>query len=428
MAIEDANGASAQSEAPSPVVPPVEDRFAVFRNDRFLRYWLARFAGAFATQIVAVSVGWQVYALTRDPLILGLVGLSQFLPSLVLVLVTGAAADRYPRRLIMGIAAIVEAGAVAALLLLTWHGLASPVPIFAVLAVIGVARAFFGPASSSLVVNLVGKEQLAGAIAWNSSSWQIASVLGPVAGGLLYGVSAYLAYSIGAVLFALAAVLVLSIPAPAERSRAAEPASLQSMAAGFGFIWGEKVVLGAISLDLFAVLLGGAVALMPVYASDILHVGPWGLGLLRAAPGVGAVLTVIWLTRHPIRDHAGLIMFGFVAVFGAFTTVFGLSAMPWLSIGALAVMGGADMISVYVRETLMQLWTPDDVRGRVNAVNSVFVGASNELGEFRAGLMASWIGAVPAVALGGMATVGVAALWAWMFPELRRARTLEGRH
>jgi MFS family permease len=427
MAIEDANGASAQSEAPAPVAPPAEDRFAVFRNSRFLRYWLSRFFGAFASQIIAVSVGWQVYALTRDPFVLGLVGLSQFLPSLLLVLVTGAASDRYSRRRIMGIAAIVEAGATAALLAFTWHGLASPVPVFAVLAVIGIARAFFGPASSSLVVNLVGKDQLAGAIAWNSSSWQIASVLGPVAGGLLYGVSAYLAYSTGTVLFALAAVLVLSIPAPAARSRAAEPASLRSMAAGFDFIWREKVVLGAISLDLFAVLLGGAVALMPVYASDILAVGPWGLGLLRAAPGIGAVLTVIWLTRHPIRDHAGRIMFAFVAAFGACTVLFGLSATPWLSILALALMGGADMISVYVRETLMQLWTPDEVRGRVNAVNSVFVGASNELGEFRAGLMASWIGAVPAVALGGMATVGVAALWARMFPELRRARTLDGR-
>ncbi|MEF2071596.1 MFS transporter [Consotaella aegiceratis] len=412
--------------APEPGSSPTADRFATFRNSRFLRYWLGRLFAAFAVQITAVSVGWQIYDLTRDPFDLGLVGLCQFLPSLLLVLVTGAVADRYPRRIIMGIAVLIEGLGAVALLVLTLRGLTSPLPVFAILVVFGIARAFFGPASQSLVVNLVGTDQLANAIAWNSSSWQIASIVGPVTGGLLYGVSPEAAYGTALVLFFAAAALVISIPAPAQR-HTGEAKSLATVVAGFRYVWTEKVVLGAISLDLFAVLLGGAVALLPVYARDILDVGPWGLGLLRAAPGIGAIGMVIWLTRHPVKDHAGIIMFAFVALFGAFIVVFGLSRWPWLSIAALALMGASDMISVYVRETLMQLWTPDHVRGRVNAVNMVFIGASNELGEFRAGLMAAWLGAVPAVVLGGAATIGVAALWAKLFPELRKARHLAGR-
>ena len=424
-----------RSPALAPVPPKVtrtpektldEDRFAAFRNPQFVRYWFSRLFSTFAAQIVVVSVGWQIYDLTRDPLDLGIVGLCQFLPALLLVLITGAAADRYPRRLIMAIAIFVEALGALTILLLTWHGLASPLPVFATLVGFGIARAFFGPASQSLVVNLVAREDLANAIAWNSSSWQIATIVGPVAGGLLYGLSALAAYGTGLAFFVIAALLVLTIRAPALK-RSGEPTSIETVVAGFRFIWSEPIVLGAISLDLFAVLLGGAVALMPVYARDVLHVGPWGLGFLRAAPGVGALAMALWLAAHPIKDHAGALMFTFVALFGAFTVVFGLATVPWLAILALVVIGAADMISVYVRETLMQLWTPDDVRGRVNAVNMVFVGASNELGEFRAGLMAFWIGAVPAVVLGGAATVGVAGLWSWMFPQLRRARRLAGR-
>ena len=206
-----------------------------------------------------------------------------------------------------------------------------------------------------------------------------------------------------------------------------EERSLSTMLAGFRYIWKEKIVLGAISLDLFAVLLGGTVALLPIYARDILDLGPWGLGLLRSAPGIGAVLTAIWLAGHPIRDHAGRVMFVCVALFGFFNIIFGVSTLTWLSIIALALAGAADMISVYIRETLMQLWTPDHVRGRVNAVNMVFVGASNELGEFRAGLMAAAIGAVPAVVIGGIGSIAVAAAWAAMFPQLRKARNLQGR-
>lgn len=404
-----------------------DGRFAVFRHGGFARYWTARFASAFATQIVGVSVGWQIYDLTRNPLDLGLIGLIQFLPSLLLFLITGEAADRFGRRMIMSICVAVEAGCAAAILLLTLRGLTGPLPIFLVLAAFGVARAFFGPASQSLVANLVPQKDLAGAIAWNSTSWQTATIVGPVAGGLLYGVSAETAYGTATALFCIALLLILSVPRPAQRTER-EKRSLHALLAGFRYIRGEKVVLGAISLDMFAVLLGGAVALLPVYARDILQMGPWGLGLLRAAPGLGAIAMAFYLTANPIRHRAGLAMFVAVGIFGLSTTVFGLSEIAWLSIGALAVMGAADMVSVYIRQTLIQLWTPDRLRGRVSAVNMVFVGASNELGEFRAGGMAALIGTVPAVVLGGIGSVAVAVLWSRWFPALRRVNSVrEGR-
>jgi MFS family permease len=404
--------------------PP--DNYAAFRHSAFLRFWLARFFTTFSAQIVSVAVGWQIYDLTRNPLDLGLVGIIQFAPSLLLVLVTGATADRFGRRLIMGLSGLLEAFCALAMLVLSWHGLASPLPVFVVLAIFGTARAFFGPASSALVANLVPPEHFANAVAWNSSAWQTAAIVGPVAGGLLYGISAEVAYATATVMMAAASVLIFSIPKPAQRT-SGEKASLASLFAGFRYIWREKIVLGAISLDLFAVLLSGAVALLPVYARDILELGPWGLGLLRAAPGIGAITVAIWLAGHPIRNHAGAIMLFLVGLFGAFTVVFGLSTIPWLSIFALAMLGATDMVSVYVRETLIQLWTPDELRGRVNAVNMVFIGASNELGEFRAGTMAAVIGAVPAVVVGGVGAVAVAGLWAVIFPQLRKVRTLSGR-
>lgn len=406
--------------------PHAQARFAAFSHPAFVRYWAARFLATFATQIVSVAVGWQIYDLTRDPFDLGLVGLIQFAPSLLLVLVTGAAADRFGRRLIMGIAALVEAICALSLVVLTLRGLTSPLPVFAVLAAFGVARAFFAPASSALVANLVPPADFANAVAWNSSAWQTATIVGPVAGGLLYGLAAESAYSVAAFMMVLAAILAFSVPKPRQHSET-EPVSTETLFAGFRYIWKEKIVLGAISLDLFAVLLGGAVALLPVYARDILELGPWGLGLLRAAPGIGAVLTAIWLSGHPVRNHAGLVMFVFVGLFGVFTALFGVSTITWLSIVALALVGAADMVSVYIRETLIQLWTPDRLRGRVNAVNMVFVGASNELGEFRAGTMAALIGTVPAVVFGGVGAVVVAGAWAYLFPELRRARHLDGR-
>jgi MFS family permease len=402
------------------------DRYAAFRHSAFVRYWGARFLVTFATQVVSVAVGWQIYDLTRDPFDLGLVGIIQFAPSLLLVLVTGSVADRFGRRLIMSIAAFVETACALALLVLTWRGLTGVGEVFAILFAFGIARAFFAPASASLVANLVPTEDFANAVAWNSSAWQTATIVGPVAGGLLYGLSPEIAYGVATAFMLGSAILILTIPKPVQRTET-DKTSLETIFAGFRYIWSEKVVLGAISLDLFAVLLSGAVALLPVYARDILELGPWGLGLLRAAPGIGAIGVAIWLTSHPVRDHAGLVMLFFVAMFGAFTIVFGVSTIPWLSIAALAMLGATDMISVYIRETLIQLWTPDRVRGRVNAVNMVFVGASNELGEFRAGTMAALIGTVPAVVFGGVGAIAVAGMWAFLFPALRKVRHLDGR-
>lgn len=406
---------------------PVDDRFAAFRRIGYRRYWASRFLTTFAALIVSVAVGWQVYDITREPIYLGLVGLSQFLPALVLVLVTGAAADRFGRRFIMAVSDFVEALCVVALLFLTITGTENVWLFFPVLALFGTARAFHAPAAAALVANVVPKSVFANAVAWNSSAWQTANIVGPVAGGLLYGLSAETAYGVAFAMMLAGGVLAILIPPPAQHTET-QRVALRTLLAGFRYIYREKIVLGAISLDLFAVLMGGAVALMPVFARDILSLGPWGLGLLRAAPGIGAVIMALWLTGRPIRDHAGLIMLFFVGLYGFFTVVFGASTLVWLSVAALAALGAADMISVYIRETLIQLWTPDRLRGRVNAVNSVFIGASNELGEFRAGTMAAVIGTVPAVIFGGVGAMGIAIAWGFLFPALRRARHLDGRH
>jgi MFS family permease len=402
------------------------DHLGAFRHRGFLLFWISRVLAQFSTQVLSVSVGWQVYDLTRNPFDLGLVGLVQFAPALLLVLVTGAVSDRYNRRMIVAICTLVEGACAATLLWLTISGTHHVGAIFAVLALFGTARAFMNPAAGSLVPNLVPTTVLASAIALSTSSWQLATIVGPVAGGLLYGIAPEAAYGTGVALFLLAAVLVTLVPKPPQKT-SKEPTSWTMVAAGFRFVWREKVVFGAISLDLFAVLLGGAVALLPAYARDILDVGPWGLGVLRSATGVGAMTMAAYLTVRPVRDHAGIIMFVCVGLFGVFNIVFGLSTAVWLSAAALALAGAADMVSVYVRETMIQLWTPDDVRGRVNAVNMVFVGASNELGEFRAGTVAALLGIVPAVVIGGVGTLAVAGLWAWWFPGIRRTRRLDGR-
>ncbi|MET4633818.1 MULTISPECIES: MFS transporter [Kaistia] len=400
--------------------------FGAFQHRGFLFYWLSRLCATFAVNMVSVSVGWQVYDLTRDPFDLGLIGLVQFLPALLLVLVTGSVADRFNRRMIMALCLAGEAVAVMALLAFTISGSEMVVIVFGILLFFGIVRAFMGPASQSLAPNLVPTQDLASAIAWNSSAWQIATIVGPVAGGLLYGISPEAPYAVALAMMIIGAILILLVPKPAQKILG-DKASWETVIAGFRYVWKEKIVLGAISLDLFAVLLGGATALMPIFARDILDVGPWGLGLLRAAPAVGALTVAAWLAFHPIRNHAGLLLFAFVTMFGLTTIVFGLSTLVWVSVVALILMGASDMVSVYIRETLIQLWTPDAVRGRVNAVNMVFVGASNELGEFRAGMSAAVFGAVSAVVIGGAGTVAVAALWARFFPDLRRARHLDGR-
>ncbi len=401
----------------------MSNRFAAFRHSSYSRYFLSRFLTSFSAQIVSVSVAWQMYDETRNPALLGWIGLVQFLPALLLVVVTGNAADRLGRRLVMGCGALVMMSCAASILFLVLNQRFEPTLVLAILTLFGTARAFYGPAATSLAVNLVPREDFANAVGWITSSWQLASIAGPVVGSLLYGLAPQAAYGTATSLFVLAAALIFSIPKPAQKINR-EPPTLSSILGGFRYIWREKVVLGAVSLDLFAVLLGGAVALMPVYARDILQVGELGLGLLRAAPGVGAIIGIALITAFPIRDNAGWILIVSVIFFGLATAVFGLSTLAWLSILALMCVGGFDMVSVYVREIILQLWTPDDVRGRVNAVNSIFVGASNELGETRAGFMAAAIGPVATVVLGGFAAMGVAAASAAIFPRLRDIRHL----
>ena len=412
--------------APTDQNQPSPGRFEAFTYPAYVKYWTARFATTFATYIVAVAVGWQIYDLTRDPLDLGIIGLVQFIPLLLLVLVTGTMADRYGRRTLMAASTALALVCTFAILLFSWRGLTSPLPVFVALFGLGVSRAFFAPASQSLVVNLVPTRVFPNAVAWNSSAWQVASIVGPVVGGLLYGLSANAAYGAAALMLAAATALVMKIPKPEERSHISK-VTFDSLFDGLRYIRHQKVVLGAISLDLFAVFLGSAVALLPIFARDVLEAGPTALGFLRAAPGVGAVLVAVYLAASPVRDHAGRILLICVGLFGVSTIVFGLSTVAWLSIIALALIGAFDMISVYIRETVLQLWTPDKVRGRVNAVNIVFLGASNELGDMRAGFVAAWIGAVPAVILGGFSAVAVAAGWAWLFPQLRDVRHLDRR-
>ncbi|MBB3135277.1 MFS family permease [Rhizobium pisi] len=403
---------------------PTGDRFAAFRHSSYTRFFFARFLLSFSQQIVSVAVGWQMYDQTGKAIYLGLIGLVQFLPSLLLILVTGSVADRHNRRAIAALCSLVSALCTLALLVMTATGTFAPWPVFAVLLIFGIERAFMSPAVQSLAPNLVPEHALSNAIAWNSSSWQLAAITGPVLGGLLYGVSATTAYTVAVIFSVLGAALLFMIPKP-EQKTTGEAKSWAMILGGFSFIRAERVVLGAISLDLFAVLLGGATALMPIFARDILTLGPWGLGLLRAAPGLGAIVMAIFLAAYPLKHRAGIYMFIGVALFGVGTIVFGASTNTEISIAALALMGAADMVSVYVRESLIALWTPDELRGRVNAVNMVFVGASNELGEFRAGTMASIFGAVPAVIIGGIGTLAVAAIWASSFPKLRAIDTLD---
>ena len=370
----------------------------------------------------SVAVGWQVYEITRRPLDLGLVGLVQFAPILLLFLVAGHAADRFNRRNIVAVCYALLGIASALLLWLTLHGHPSVHAIYGALLIIGIERAFNGPAGQSMVPSIVSEEDFPSAVAWSSTVFQAATIIGPAVGGLVYaafrGPAAVYGSSVVAAMVSVAAVSRIQLrQSPRER----EPVSLDTVLAGIRYIWKQKLILGSISLDLFAVLLGGAVALLPVYAREILRTGPWGLGILRSAPGVGALLTAVALANRPLRRRAGAIMLWCVAGFGAFTIAFGLSRSLILSAISLFLVGAADMVSVIVRSTLVQVATPDAMRGRVSAVNSIFIGTSNEFGEFESGITAQWFGAVPAVLLGGAGTLLVVGLWAWMFPELRRA-------
>ena len=380
----------------------------------------ARFLITSATEMQAVAVGWQVYGLTNRPLDLGLVGLAQFLPGIFLFLLAGHTADRVPRQRILVACYLAFSVCSVTLLGLTARGLHSAWPIYAVLLGNGVVRAFNGPAGQAFLPLLVPEEHFQNAVAWSSSVFMSATILGPTIGGLLYGFSGnpMPVYGCSAIFTLVGLVLVSRLRIPLlERPRKA--ATMEMVLGGLHYIWRNKLILGAISLDLFAVLLGGAVALLPVYAKQILHVGTTGLGILRGAPGIGALVTSIAVAHWPLRRHAGVAMLWCVVGFGVFTVVFGLSQNVAISLAALVLVGACDMVSVIVRHTMVQLHTPDEMRGRVSAVNMLFVGASNEVGQFESGITAQWFGTVPAVVLGGLGTVVIVALWSKMFPALR---------
>jgi len=395
------------------------------RGTPFPLFWLSRVASTAAFQMQAVAIGWQMYALTGSAFDLGLVGLVQFLPMLLLTLVVGHVADRYDRRRIVAVCQTIEGAAAAALALGSAAGWLDRETMFALVAAIGAARAFEGPTLSALLPNIVPRALIQSASAWSASANQTAQIVGPALGGLLFAFGAPVAYGAAAALFVLAAGAAALMRAP-RIQRARAPVTLASLLSGLTFIRGNRVLLGTLSLDLFAVLLGGAVALLPIYARDILMTGPWGLGLLRGAPAAGALTMSLLLAGRPFRRDVGRHLFVALLVFGVATVVFGFSTWLPLSLFALFLVGASDMVSVVIRFSLVQLRTPDEMRGRVSAINSLFIGASNQLGEFRAGAMGEWLGAVPSVVVGGVGTVVVA--WLWMghlFPELMRIRTLD---
>ncbi len=385
----------------------------------FVRFLSARLAVSIAVQMQTVAVGWQIYAITRDPLDLGLIGLSQFLPFVLLVLPAGQLADRRNRARILSFCFALELVCALLLLAFTRSGLAVVWPVFAVMVLFGTARAFSMPAGQALLPNLVPPALFSRAVAVNSSTWQVSTIAGPAIGGFVYLLGPDVVYGTVAALLAAAVFMMLGVRAPPP-APSPEPDSWHTLLEGLRFVWQRKIILGAVSLDLFAVLFGGAVALLPAYALDVLHIGPAGFGWLRAAPGIGAAIIALALAWRPITQHIGAKMFAGVAVFGLATVVFGVSENFLLSLAALMVLGGADMVSVYIRHMLVQLETPDAIRGRVSAVNAVFIGASNELGEFESGLTAAWWGLKPAVVVGGIASVAIAGLWMRWFPALRR--------
>ena len=389
-------------------------------------FMAARVAAVLATQVQAVVVAWQVYDLTREPLALAYVGLAQFIPMLCLLLPAGDLMDRFARRPILAAAWVVSALCSALLWWLSGHGVAGVSSIYGVLVLYGCARAFAGPALQSLLPQIVPREQLAQAMAVNSMLMRSATITGPFLGGLLYALGGgELTYLVCLGCFLLGAVLLRYVTVAHAAPRAVGGTIWTRFAEGIGFIRSRPVILGCISLDLFAVLLGGVVALLPIYAHEVLHVGPQGLGALRSAMAVGEVGMGLYLSARPLNRRVGATMFGAVAVFGVANLVFALSHWFWLSFAALLVAGMADMVSVYIRGALVQFSTPDAMRGRVQAVNMLFIGSSNELGEFRAGTSAAWLGPVGAAVAGGLCTLGVVGTWATAFGGLRRLDRFE---
>ena len=393
----------------------------------FIRYLMARTLGTLAVQMQTVAVGWQVYAATSDPLDLGLIGLSQFLPFILLILPAGHAADHYDRRKILTGCYFLNMMSAVGLLAFSILGVHAVGPVFAVMTLLGVTRAFAMPSAQALVPNLVRPELFAKATAVNSTVFQVCTIAGPTLGGLLYLAGAGVVFGTVATLLAISTLLMMRVRIGGRNTTAPPAVTLRSLLSGLTFVRSKPTVLGAISLDLFAVLFGGATALLPIYARDILHTTSVGLGVLRTAPGIGAAACALILSLSPLERRVGPWLFAGVGVFGAATVVFGLSTNIVVSVIALMLLGAGDMVSVYLRHLLVQLETPDEIRGRVSAVNAVFIGASNELGEFESGITAAWFGTVRAVVLGGVATILVAATWAWWFPQLRRMDRLPER-
>jgi MFS family permease len=401
-----------------------EPRPTLYRSRDFLRFIAGRFLSTAAMQIQSVAIGWQIYDIERTALSLGLVGACQFLPMFLLTLPAGEIADRHDQRRVFAAALAMQGLCAALFLLLSEFVPHNALPYYAVLVLFGAARGFSAPAGSSLLAFLVPPERLARSIALNSSVFTTAVIAGPALGGLLFIFGPLATYGVCMAGFAVAAFLMTSLGGRMREGQSVAVSRLERVIEGIRFVRDRPVVLGAISLDLFAVLLGGAVALLPIYARDILHVGPVGLGVLRSAPAMGAAVTALALARRPIERHSGMAMFGCVAIFGIATIVFGLSQSFYLSLAALAVTGASDMVSVFVRSALINFATPDPMRGRVGAVNMLFIGASNELGEFESGFTAALFGTVPAVVLGGVGTLAVVAIWMRLFPPLRNVDRL----
>jgi len=397
----------------------MSDAPAAYRSRDFNVFLASRFLSTMAMQIQSVAVGWQVYEIARTPLALGLVGLAEFVPMFLLTLPAGDISDRFDQRKVLAASMLVEALCGALLVLLTLGHFHRVFLFYLVMMLFGAARGFSGPAGQSLLPFIVPAERLPKSIAWSSSAFQTAVIAGPAIGGLLYALGPLAAYAACTLCFTAAGIGIATLGGRRLVHKLTEASAAERVIEGIRFVRHRPVVLGAISLDLFAVLLGGATALLPVYARDILHVGPVGLGILRSAPAVGAALVAFSLGRRPLENGTGAKMFGAVVIFGIATIVFGVSTNFYLSLVALFVLGASDMVSVFIRSALIQFATPDPMRGRVSAVNMLFIGASNELGEFESGLTAAWFGTVPAVVVGGIGTLLVVAIWMRLFPPLR---------
>ena len=423
---EQATGLAEQSvrePPPTSAYVPVSVR-DLLSHRAFLFFLLSRSLSRFSSQIAAVAIGWQIYDLTGSAFDLGMVGLVQFLPTALLVFVAGHAADRYERKRVVQLCQLAEAATALYLAVSTYLGAVGEMQIFVATFVLGIAGAFESPTTAALLPLIAPQGSLQRATAISSGAAQVATITGPALGGFAYAIAPHLSYAV-MVLFWIFGMILTGFIQPRPQAVAADNTDTDNIFAGVRFIRGNPAILGTISLDLFAVLFGGVTALLPIYARDILQTGPVGLGVLRAAPAIGALLMTMVLARHTISRHVGLRMFQSVIVFGIATIVFALSQWMWLSVLALAILGAADTISVVIRFSLVQLATPDEMRGRVGAVNFLFINASNQLGQFESGVTAALLGAMPAAVLGGVCTVAVALLWMKLFPSLRNVERLE---